>query len=247
LYVSQFFLQLPLLSFFFVVNEESDSGYLRQHGIICVKSIVGHNNELETNLLKYFLTMTDYTDIIIKEKKTFSDRKNAFEYCFKTMNDPKIIEATSSSLITNIIFEYMYVLDNFSVPLLNKIQILFNKGSGPFRLRLAPYLYLVEKRNHADLIYSLDNLVPRKTITAISIQGAPIKEQNYNMYTLLNLINFYFTINNYYYFKGSIYKHILDSKLSVVFFCSLTNLVNNFDMVFSDLYNDFSYQFEGID
>jgi hypothetical protein len=216
-------------SFIFIVGEKNKKDVLHFHLLVGIRNFIDYNYCLKNNLsnnLKIDLGSGQFEmcdyDVKVQSLKSFKDIKNWAIYMYKDM------------------YSWKFPAHLFSIE--NYYQSIFNSNIGnvtDFYLHL--YFIFNSFRNKELNGVILDN-----------INGVILKENVINQGTLINLIQYYLVLNQYYIYNESVYKKINNSIISyelvgelekVLYNQFQENVVSFFNINFESYFNGFDFNY----
>lgn len=240
------FHSFPSITWFLIVNEENKEQKTHFHLIIAIRNFIDYNYTLKKNIKKrlhhYSLGFNDDTSVDIKVESLiyFKDIKNWVMYLHKDYSVWKF----KSYLYYTYLYEIMWVdklgdiYFDFLIPNANVMLCNLDIVNIDFKSKESKgfyYDYLSEYKS---------KLKPIFLINGIKLTYNKIDER-----TLINLLQYYLILNEYYIYKDNIYEKIKRTKISYILVGSLKEvLYDKFqENVVLFFINNLKYYFKGFD
>lgn len=217
------------ITFFYVVGEKNKKNNLHFHLLIGIRNFIDYNYCLRDNLANVLkinlglfrvVNMCDY-DIKVQPLNYFRDVKNWAIYLHKDMYIWKYPA-------------YIFCIENY-------IETVFVENLGNII-----YLYLLLNLNLCPIDKSYTSI---KDFQLGELLGVTLRDNLINQGVLINLLQYYLILKNYFIFNESIYKKIDGSVLSYEYINTLEDeLYNGFQENIIMFYTvNFEYYFKGFD
>lgn len=232
----------PSITWFIIISEENKNNKIHFHLLIGIRNFIDYNYTLKNNLRQRldlgitlennFYCDQNYIDIEVKSLLYFKDIKNWIMYLHK---DYAIWRFRGS-----IYFLYLFNLD-----------ILMQYLSNIYYVYLVPNsnmsLEIID--NHLISIYSENNDYKSKLKTIDFIHGIRLIDNELNQGTIIDLLQYYLILNNYYIYNDNIYVKIQKSNISYELVGSIVEvLYNKFqENVVNYFIINYKYYFKGFD
>jgi len=254
----------PSMNLFFIVSEPTSTNMLHFHAIISIRNFIDYNYILKKSILikllnyKYFdyghsSSITNF-DVKVQSLNFFKDVKNWVMYLHKNISRWKYKGLLSFLSIQehNFIFNwypclsdiYLYMIDNYSIS---------SGGSSVMDIDFLDENLLrgYEKRfNHVRIFC---NNIPQNYIKRLSlirtINGIRLTYNKIDQRTLINLLQYYLILNEYYVYNDNIYVKIKESKISYKIVGGLKDILYEkfYENVVKYYINNFESYFKGFD
>ncbi len=216
------------ITFFFVVGEKNKKGNLHLHMLISIKNFIDYSYCLRDNLLNVLkvslglfrvVNMCDY-DIKVQNLRYFKDIKNWSIYLYKDMRVWRYPG-------------YIYCTGNYSDFFYENLGDVMNF-----------YLMINFKINNFDSSLTVFN-----NFQLEGLFGVILKDNVINQGTLINLLQYYLILKNYYIYNDNIYKKLDSYFISYEYVNTLeSELYENFQENIILFYTtNFNHYFDGFD
>ena len=253
--------KFPTTTWFFIVSEKTKSNMLHFHAIISIRNFMDYNYTLKNNILgcllnfSFFGDLKDVTefDVKVQSLNYFKDVKNWVVYMHKDIYDWKYRGV--------IFFFSIFVLEFFFTwnPCLGDIYCSFIDNKNIFGGWVVSICFLdndnleyFKKLNNLDTI-GVNSKLPQTYVESLSIldlfNGIKITNNKIDQRVLINLLQYYLILNEYYIYNDNIYVKINNTKISYILVGGLVDVLyngfqNNVIFYFN---NNFEYYFKGFD
>jgi hypothetical protein len=207
----------PTILFFFSVIENKNNKY-HLHVIISIKNFIDYNYILKENLQKCILLQLQYDykeldwDIRVDTLNYFKDIKNWIMYMHKDIKNWH----TKSLLFCD---DCMYKQDN-----LNELFYIYNDVIKP-SYSFDSYGFSIFYPPISDDELANNNQSKFLNTFLDDLYGIKIKDNVINQRTLINILQYYLILNNYYIYNDNIYLKIKFSKISYILVGSIKSLL----------------------
>ena len=260
---------IPMMSFIYLAPEKNSKGLIHLHGIIGLKSILGFNNKIESNILNYLMKGNTF-DIKVDKLNSFEDKKKWFRYCTKTIGwgyDNCVTEYIDSMLDWTdekfknrdypCICHHFYTYDN----IINQSYSTFIEfvKEKPFEhIVTSTYIEQIKEKEFNNKLKSGNKLIIKRECLIYLNTGNflnkyerlgsfPEKEKDYNEWTIVNFVNFYLQYNNNYINENGIFKKVKNSIFSVELIYDREELIEKLQEIYMSLVVEFKIQLENLD
>ena len=207
----------PTTSFLFFITENKNNKY-HFHLIISIKNFIDYSYVLKNNLQKYLLIrlQKDFFeldwDIKVDVLLYFKDIKNWIMYMHKeieTWQNKSLLCVNNDNFISCFLTELNYIYNNLIIPYFSfdcygffgYLDDYINENSDNFN-----FLYLLNKDK---------------------INGIKLTNNRIDQRVLINLLQYYLILNNYYIYNENIYEKIKESYISYRLIGSIEDILYN--------------------
>lgn len=227
----------PTITWFFIVNEKNENEQLHFHLLVAIRNFIDYNYVLKNNIsnvlinqLEYFFGIEGFIDLKIDSLLYFKDIKNWSIYMHKDL----------------IKWDYKASIYVITPYLCNKLNTGF---TGKF---LDIYEYYIKPNNSVQIIYinEIDFSKHKNILNMIwGLNGVKLTYNKIDQRTLINILQYYLILNEYYIYNENIYIKIKNSKISY-------KLINSIKHILYDKFQEnvvmffiktLKYYFEGFD
>jgi len=225
----------PTITFYFGITEQSKKGQSHFHSIVAIRNFIDYNYVLKNNIkstlidcLENYFDHEGFLDIKVDSLLYFKDVKNWIMYMHKDIGGWKYKGFLAS-------VEKRY----FKRDLIGSLDDIYSYFIKPFEM--VNFYYISYTKNHLDLGFDV-NVV--KDLNGIRLTNNKVDQR-----TLINLLQYYLILNQYYLYNDNIYVKIKGTKMSYRVIGSIKEVMyDNFQKnVVLYFVNNFSAYFKGFD
>jgi hypothetical protein len=244
-------INFPTICFLQIVTEITSKNKIRYHAIIAIRNFIDYNYILKKNLItiinRDLIKDTEYggkfnyeIDVKVDFLLYFKDIKSWIVYLYKDMYKWKW---ESNIYIFNSFLEYDIILFSYETENIEKSNLMFKLLNEFDALNmdtnLGINLNILFFKEISHILYN--NLK--------NIKGIRLIYNKIDQRTLINLLQYYLILNNYYIYKDNIYTKIKNSLISYKLIGSVTDvLYNKFnENVISYYISNLEYYFKSLD